>query len=160
MTRSYLLSAPGAETVEVSGAFPHPVERIWRAWTEADQLKRWFGAEHSDFASMEVDVRVGGRWRFEIAGEAQPSSLEGEYLVVEPYHRLVFTWTHIRQTDQGAEATPTSQVSVSFRTIEGGAEVSLRHERIQTDGARRNVGHGWNASFVRLQDVVARAAAE
>ena len=153
MSQNFLTSSPGAETIEVSGAFPHPVERVWRAWTEPDRLKRWFGADGADFASMEVDVRVGGRWRF-VLGKDATSALEGEYLVVEPNHRLVFTWSHVQETPEGVQATPTSQVSVTFRQIEGGAEINLRHERIQTDGARANVSHGWNGSFTRLRDTL------
>lgn len=154
MNQHFLTSEPGAKTIEVSGAFPHPVERIWRAWTEADQLKHWFGADGPDFASMEVDVRVGGRWRFVLGGEDATSALEGEYLVVEPNHRLVFTWSHVQETPDGLQATPKSQVSVTFRQVEGGAEIDLRHERIQTIGARANVSYGWTASFTRLSSAL------
>jgi uncharacterized protein YndB with AHSA1/START domain len=45
---------------------------------------------------MEVDVRVGGRWRFAIAGHEGGSTLEGKYLVVEDQSRLVYTWSHVQ----------------------------------------------------------------
>ena len=141
----FLQSAPGDAVIRAEGAFRASVEKAWAAWTEAERLKRWFGADAADFERMQVDVRVGGRWRFDIPGDP-PSRLEGEYIVVEENARLVFSWRHVA----GETATPTSQVSVDFRATEGGCVVSLRHEGIQTESGRSGVSHGWRNSFERL----------
>ena len=141
----FLRSAPGDAVIQAEGAFRAPVEKAWAAWTEADRLKQWFGADAADFSAMQADVRVGGAWRFDIPGDP-PSWLEGEYLEVAENALLVFSWRHVA----GDTATPTSQVSVSFRATEGGCIVSLRHEGIQTEGGRTGVSHGWGNSFGRL----------
>lgn len=157
MTEAYLKSPPGAETIVVEGAFRASVDKVWRAWTEPDRMIRWFGENVEDFSSVDVDLRVGGRWRCEMSrSSAKSERIEGEYLVVERHARLVFTWSHVRELASGdVEATPQSTVSVTFRTIEGGTEVALRHENIQTEGGRKGVSNGWNNCFARLAGLVA-----
>lgn len=152
MNMNFVLSAPGADVIEVEGEFRAPVDRVWRAWTEPEQLRKWFGAKGGEFSSMEVDVRVGGRWRFEIADDGDGGgALEGTYLSVVPGELLEFSWSHVSRTPSGAlEATPTSKVSVAFREEGALTRLTLRHEGIQTNSARRNVGGGWEASFARL----------
>ncbi|MGZ0188756.1 MAG: SRPBCC family protein [Alphaproteobacteria bacterium] len=151
MSFTYLRSPPGAEAIVVEGAFKAPIEKVWRAWTDAEQLMRWFGGTKGDFDAMEVDVRVGGRWRFVMSGHDGASTLEGEYLVVENQSRLVYTWSHVQVKADGArEATPQSQVSITFQATEGGCQVNLRHEGIQSADAQRGIGSGWNGSFERL----------
>ena len=150
MNLAYLKSDPAEGAIAVSGAFPAPVDRVWRAWTVPEQFIRWFGRE-GGAKEFEADVRVGGRWRLEFDMGDAPNALEGEYLVVEENARLVFTWTHVRETPEGETvSSPQSTVSVIFRQIEGGTELSLTHTGVQTLDARQGISHGWDACFVRL----------
>jgi uncharacterized protein YndB with AHSA1/START domain len=48
-------------SVEVRREFDAPVERVWRAWTEPDDLRRWWGPTGFECPRAEADVRVGGR---------------------------------------------------------------------------------------------------
>ncbi|MDX1449377.1 MAG: SRPBCC domain-containing protein, partial [Acidimicrobiia bacterium] len=80
-----------------------PVEDVWRAWTDADQLRRWWGPEKTSIPECEVDLRVGGSMRIvteageemgKYAGTRWP--LVGTFTVVEPRSRLVYdarSWT-------------------------------------------------------------------
>jgi len=148
---NFLKSSPETDAaIVVEGAFKAPIERVWRAWTQPEELARWFGGEAGEFLAMATDVRVGGAWRFDIAGDP-PSRLQGEYLVVEPHARLVFTWSHVQPKPGGGEtATPESEVSVAFGATEGGCVVRLRHEGIQSLSGLRGVSSGWDGSFKRL----------
>ncbi|QYG91856.1 SRPBCC domain-containing protein [Iamia sp. SCSIO 61187] len=42
-------------------SYPAPVEAVWRAWTEADRLRQWWGPDKTTIAECEIDLRVGGR---------------------------------------------------------------------------------------------------
>lgn len=79
--------------------------------------------------------------------------MEGEYLTVEPEQCLVFTWRHI-VADQ-AQASPESQVTVTFAAEGSKTNVSIKHEAIQALESRRNIGGGWNQCMVNLGEVLA-----
>lgn len=64
----------------------HPIEKVWRAITEAEQLRAWFPA------AVEGERAVGATLRFIFAGDAAPPS-EGEIIAFEPPHLLEFTWS-------------------------------------------------------------------
>jgi len=139
------------KTLVVEGTFKAPVAKVWQAWTNADQLIRWFGGAKGNFDAMEVDVRVGGQWQFVMASHDGASILEGKYLIVEEQSRLVHTCSHVQMMAGGArEATAETKVSVTFQATEGGCQMSLRHEGIQSADAIRGIGSGWNGSFERL----------
>lgn len=71
-----------------------PPELVWRAWTDAAELAHWLHPAGVSSAGVSCDVRVGGRYRYTMTndetGEQFPTG--GEYLEIDPYRRLVFTW--------------------------------------------------------------------
>jgi len=147
-----LHSAPGEDPIEIEGLFDAPPERVFEAWIEPDQLMKWFGPAENLLAAAEIDLRVGGQWRFHLntSGEAS-ERFEGEYLAIEPGERLVFSWSHVAVAPDGTrEATPTSKVSITFEPVGAKTRMHLRHEAIQSENARRNVSHGWSESLDRL----------
>jgi uncharacterized protein YndB with AHSA1/START domain len=116
-----------------------PRERVFAAWTEARHLIAWWGPNAAvSCPSAEIDLRVGGRYR--IANRFPDGRLlwiVGEFEVVEPPSRLVFSW------QLGTQAARAERVSVEFEPHGAGTEVIVTHERI-TDAATR-AGHeqGW-----------------
>jgi len=88
--------AVGTHEIVMSRTFPASVERVWRAHTDPEQLKRWLGTPGNDMTRCEVDLREGGTFRYEW-GEM---GLSGTFVRIEPYLRLDTTerfdddWTH------------------------------------------------------------------
>ena len=119
-------------------------DRIFRAWTDPSELARWMSpVGHAD---AEVDLRVGGRLLVTMIGEGQRIEHHGEFLVIEPPHRLVFTWQS-PHTDEVA-----TRVIVELTANERGTDLTLRHERLSPDAARSHAG-GWGAMLDRLADL-------
>jgi len=150
-----LHSAPGEDPIIVEGLFDAPVERVYRAWTDPQDFVKWFGIDPDKSSKAELDVRVGGSWRcyFKVS-EAEREYMGGEYLTVEPNEKLVFSWSHVVETADGErDATPESRVSVVFEREGDRTRLHLRHEGIQREGARRNVGHGWVETFNHLREI-------
>ena len=54
--------------IVLTRVFDAPRELVFRAWTEFEHLSRWFGPTGFTCATHEADVRVGGRWRFDMHG--------------------------------------------------------------------------------------------
>ena len=150
-----LMSAPGAEPVQIEGNFRTTPARVFRAWTDPDELKQWFGSTTTAL-EVTVDCRVGGHWKIAFAADNNCHDvLSGEYLQIEPARHLVFSWTHERIDSNGnSNASAPSQVSVTFEAIKDGTRVRLLHESIVTESGRQGVGQGWQASLARLGTLV------
>ena len=72
--------------------FAAPRELVWRAFTEADRVSRWWGPRGTTTTVVEMDVRVGGRWRYvSHAADREDVTFYGEYLAIDP--PAEFTWT-------------------------------------------------------------------
>lgn len=79
------------------------LERVWKAWTDAEELKQWWGPDNVTIPECEVDPKVGGRFYIVMeAGEAMGPykgtrwPMEAEFTVVEPNAKLSYTaqaWT-------------------------------------------------------------------
>lgn len=149
---SYLQSQPGEEPVVVEGLFAAGRERVFRAWTDPAQIRRWFIPPHVTVEAASHDVRVGGRWCFRFAdGAGGRSRLEGEYLAIRPNERLEFSWTHVTErADGGEDRTGTSHVTVLFEADGAATRVRLTHAGIVTREGRAGVGGGWPAGFAGL----------
>ncbi|MEM5581891.1 SRPBCC domain-containing protein [Roseibium sp. AS2] len=155
--REFLKSSPGLEPIIVEGLFRAAPARVFRAFTEPEEVRCWFVPKGGNLVSAEIDLKVGGRWRFVIerTGEKQ-IHFEGEYLAIDAPNRLEFSWRHVQEFANGErDATDSSKVIVTFLEAGKATEVKLRHEAIKSEDARRGVGGGWNGCFGRLADFVA-----
>ncbi|GAB2549012.1 SRPBCC family protein [Leucobacter ruminantium] len=78
----------------ITRVFDAPRDLVWRAWTEPAELAQWLHPFGVSTDSVSYDVRVGGRYRYTMTndetGEKFPTG--GEFIEVEPFDRLVFTW--------------------------------------------------------------------
>lgn len=160
MTPPFLKTPPGADPVIAEGAFKAPPERVFQAWTTPEEVMQWFGRPPNRLASAEIDLVVGGRWRFtmEATGD-ETHAMIGEYLEIAPGRRLVFTWTHERRFADGrVETSPTSQVTVEFGSAPEGSTLRLEHRALSTEAARIGVGDGWRSSLGGLAALVEAAA--
>src|SRR5580704_15761112 len=86
----------------VTRTFDCPARIVFEAWTKPELLKLWWAPKSSGLSllSCEADVRVGGRYRFELGHQAsKPMAFFGRYLEVTPPSRLV--WTN-DESDAGA----------------------------------------------------------
>jgi uncharacterized protein YndB with AHSA1/START domain len=113
-------------------------ETVFSYFTDAALYSRWMGSE------TELDPRPGGVYRVRIPGRP---TVEGEYLVVEPPRRLVFTWGWVGSADVPPGST-TVEVTL---TREGEATVvRLAHRGLPSEPARAQHAEGWRHYLARL----------
>ena len=122
--------------------------KVWRAWTDPQALKHWFGPEEIiDVPLAEVELRVGGRFRVTMrAADGETHDVSGTYLEVVPERRLVFSWAW-RSTPERE-----SRVTVQLEPDAGGCELVLMHEQFFDQAAREAHEHGWSGALVKLEN--------
>ena len=133
-----------------------PVERVYRAFIDPDELVRWMHPEQFEGVSATNDARVGGRGELTHAnrdGEKVVGRFDWEYLEVEPNRRLVMNWK-FGGFDADADEGHRSLMTIELR--ESGpdsTEVTLIHERLgeAPPGGHVGVNTGWTQALESLQ---------
>jgi uncharacterized protein YndB with AHSA1/START domain len=73
--------------------FDAPLELVWQVYTEPERIARWWGTHGSTTEVLAMDLRPGGRWHYlSHAPDREPIGFLGDYLEVEPPHRIVRTF--------------------------------------------------------------------
>ena len=132
-------------------------DKVFAAWTQPELMLRWFGPGNMVARAVELDVREGGKYSWELWGSMQAptaeefesctqrrSSVSGTYLNVVPNELLQFTWK------PGWAQNENSVVTVTLRDVVGGTEVTLLHERFVDNGSCEGHNQGWMACLAKL----------
>ena len=130
-----------SEAVEVRRVLPAAPRDVFRAWTDPDLLARWMTPVGE--AEATVDLRPGGVFRVVMRGEGRTIEHTGEYLEVEPPHRLAFSWL---SPYTGGRPT---RVTVMFEAAGAETAVTLIHELLPADAVDSHQG-GWGRMLERL----------
>ena len=126
-----------APRVLVERLVPAPPRTVFEAWLDPNALRRFMcPAPGSRVTRVECEPRVGGKFLIVMNVGGQDLPHRGEYLVIERYTRLVFTWL-------SAHAGEGSRVTLRFAEVPGGqTRVTLEHVGLAEPEVR---GHrdGW-----------------
>jgi uncharacterized protein YndB with AHSA1/START domain len=128
--------------------YPVAPEKVWRAWTDPQALKQWWGPGGPEAVSLvQLDVRVGGRFRIVFGGpQGDEHEVQGTYKEVVANRRLAFTWTWPRTTPERE-----SLVTITFKPAAGGTELEFVHAQHFDEKVRDGHLRGWTEAFVKLE---------
>jgi uncharacterized protein YndB with AHSA1/START domain len=86
------VTLPADTQILITREFDAPRRLVWRAYTEPELIKRWWAGDRGAVTSVEVDLRVGGRWRYVMTADGGfEVAFNGEYREIEAPERLVNT---------------------------------------------------------------------
>lgn len=85
------ISYPSDTELVITRTFSAPRDLVWRAMTTPEHIRRWYGCEMGEMTICDVDLRVGGSWRYGVTVDGRRFVFSGEYEVLEPPTRLVST---------------------------------------------------------------------
>ena len=85
-----VVTLPAETQILITREFAAPARLVWRAWTTPELIARWWAGQRGRVTSVEVDLRVGGRWRYVmVTDDGFEVAFHGEYREVAPHERLV-----------------------------------------------------------------------
>lgn len=136
----------GETALVVRRTLAAPRERVFRAWTQPEELKRWSAPGDYGIPVAQVDLRVGGGYRIEMqAPTGQRHRAVGVYREVRPPERLVYTWSWEEDPAMGETV-----VTVEFLDRGASTEVVLTHDLFPNAEARAQHEQGWSSCLDRL----------
>jgi uncharacterized protein YndB with AHSA1/START domain len=136
-------------SLEIKRLIKAPRDRVYAAWTDTAQLKRWFGPENVQTRELVADVRVGGKFRWDLNNaEGEKMTCRGEYRELQPGKKIVFTWQW--EDDEDWE-NHVSIVTVELDDAGAGTELRLTHEKLPNEESRDGHTRGWNSALDKLE---------
>jgi uncharacterized protein YndB with AHSA1/START domain len=105
MTRSATVTVVGDREIHIVRQFDAPRHLVYRAYTTPELVWRWWHANRGEMTVCEIDLRVGGKWRYamEVPGFGEVG-FHGEYREIVPNERLVSTEAYEGIPDADAQA--------------------------------------------------------
>lgn len=128
-----------------------PRDRVFRALTDPGELARWWGPHGFTMPEAELDLRVGGGYRFSMQPpEGGLFHLSGEFLEIDPPARLAYTFRWEEPTADDQETV----VRLSLEARGRATEVSLTQGPFATEERLELHRRGWTDSFDRLRGLL------
>jgi uncharacterized protein YndB with AHSA1/START domain len=91
-TRTLNVTLPSEREIVLTRVFDAPRHMIYDAWTKPELLKRWFGPRGWSLEVCDIDLKVGGKWRFVLRGpDGKEMGMRGVYRELVPPERDVHT---------------------------------------------------------------------
>ena len=148
------MAEPEKFSLEIKRFIKASRDRVYAAWTDPVQLKKWFGPENVKTRDLIADVRVGGRFRWDCTdSEGKEVTISGKYRELHPGKKIVFTW---RLEEDEDWKNHSSIVTVEFFDREGGTELRLTHETLPSEPSRDDHEQGWNSAFDKLENFLSK----
>ena len=146
--------ATAAPTLQVRRTIRAPRQRVFDAWTKAEELKAWHAPGPLTVSLAELDLRPGGSYRIHMRdpGGAE-HRVSGVYREVDPPRKVVYTWGW-----EGDHAVKDSVVTIEFHERGDATEVVLTHAGIVEDAERANHEQGWTAILDKLEAAYSRGS--
>src|SRR5215472_18235503 len=92
MMATATVTLPADDQILITREFDAPKHLVYRAWTTPELIRRWWAGERGEVTAAEVDLRVGGRWRYVmIANGGFEVAFHGDYQEIITNERLVST---------------------------------------------------------------------
>ncbi len=139
----------------ITRVFDAPRSLVFKAWTEPERIKQWWGPRGFTTLSCEIDRRPGGAWRVRSQSpEGREYVAQGVFReIVEP-ERIVFTYAWVE-----AEGKPGHEtlVKVTFVEQSGKTLLTFRQGVFESITSRDEHEEGWSSAFDLLVEYLAKA---
>ena len=118
--RTATVTLPADDQILIAREFDAPRHLVYRAWTTPDLVRRWWHARRGRMTHVEIDLRVGGAWRYVmVTPDGFEVGFHGEYREIVPDERIVSTEVYEGAPD--GEALDT----VTFAEVDGRTTVTM-----------------------------------
>ena len=154
---SAVVTLPSDNEILITRVFDAPAELVFDAWTTPDIVKRWWAGDRGEVTDAQIDLRIGGRWRWVMtANGGFEVAFSGEYRVIDRPHCLVKTEVFELVPDAEAVSTTTFDESKGVTTMRILARYPSKEHR---DAAiASGMEGGVQTAFNQLEELVRQAA--
>jgi len=149
-----MVTLPTDEQILITREFDAPRHLVFKAYTTPDLVRRWWHANRGEMTLCEIDLRVGGGWRYVMAACSGPEvGFHGEYREIVPNERLVST-----EVFEGAPDAPALD-TVTFGEADGRTTLSILVQHSSRENRDAHINSGMELGLQDAMDLLEGVAA-
>jgi uncharacterized protein YndB with AHSA1/START domain len=149
-----------ATELVITRVFDAPVDQVWKAWTDPEEIKKWWGPQHFTAPEIKHDLRVGGTYLYCMRSpDGQDFWSTGTFREIVPMERIVATDSFadaegnvVPSSHYGMEGFPLEMVTtVTFEEQDGKTKLTVRQAGLPAGEMAEQTEAGWNESLDKLE---------
>lgn len=131
------VTLPAADQILIEREFAAPASTVWRAITEPELVRRWWHAKRGEITACEIDLRVGGTWRYAMRPfGGEEFAFYGDFVEIAPNQKIIQTETF----EPFPAATATNTTTLSERDGTTRLRILVQHKTAQARDMHINSG--------------------
>ena len=147
------VTLPTDEQILITREFDAPKELVYKAWTTPELVKRWWHANRGEMTACEIDLRVGGGWRYVmVTTDGFEVGFHGEYREIVPNERLVSTEVYEGLPD--GEALDT----LTFTEVDGRTTLGILVQHQSKEHRDAHIASGMEDGMQDAMDLLEQVA--
>ena len=150
------VTLPTDEQILITREFAAPRHLVYKAWTTPELVKRWWHAKRGTMTVAEIDLRVGGKWRYAMVTDGGfEVGFHGEFREIVPNERLVSTEVY--------EGIPDAEEHAALNTLtltetNGGTILTVLVEHPTKEGRDAHIDSGMEPGMQDAMDLLEELA--
>jgi uncharacterized protein YndB with AHSA1/START domain len=152
------VTMPTDEQILITREFDAPRHLVYKAWTTPELVRRWWHANRGEVTVAEIDLRVGGTWRYvAVTDDGFEVAFHGEYREIVPNERIVSTEAYEGVPDADANATLNT---ATFTEVDGRTTLTVLVEAPSKEIRDAIIESGMEAGMQDAMDLLEQVAIE
>lgn len=150
------VTLPTDEQILITREFEAPKHLVYRAWTTPELVRRWWSANRGEVTTCEIDLRVGGTWRYAMVTDGGVEvAFHGEYREIVPDERIVST--------EVFEGIPDAEEHAALNTltlteVDGRTRVTILVQHASRADRDAHINSGMEAGLQEAMDLLEEVA--
>jgi uncharacterized protein YndB with AHSA1/START domain len=152
------VTLPTDEQILITREFAAPKHLVYQAWTTPELVKRWWHANRGKVTVAEIDLRVGGKWRYvSVTDDGFEVAFHGEYREIVPNERIVST--EVYEGAPQAEGTEDGTLNTAtFAEADGRTTLTILVEAPSKEIRDAIIDSGMEAGMQDAMDLLEQVA--
>ncbi|MDX6592816.1 MAG: hypothetical protein QOJ13_2012 [Gaiellales bacterium] len=147
------VTLPTDEQILITREFDAPKHLVYKAWTTPELVRRWWTANRGEMTIAEIDLRVGGMWRYVMVAEGGfEVAFHGEYREIVPNERLVSTEVYEGMPE--GEAVDT----LTYTEVDGRTTITLLVQHTSKEHCDAHINSGMEDGMQDAMDLLEQVA--
>jgi uncharacterized protein YndB with AHSA1/START domain len=147
------VTLPTDEQILITREFDAPRHLVYEAWTTPEHVRRWWHAKRGEVTTVEIDLRVGGKWRYVMVTEGGVEvGFHGEYREIVPDARIVSTEVYEGFPEEEAVTTAT------FEDLDGRTRLTVLVQHTRKEHRDAHIESGMEAGLQDALDLLEQLA--
>jgi len=147
------VTLPTDEQILITREFDAPKHLVYKAWTTPGLVKRWWNAKRGEVTIAEIDLRVGGAWRYVMVADGGfEVGFHGEYREIVPNERIVSTEVY--------EGMPEGEAlnTLTFTEVDGRTTLTILVQHTSKEHRDAHIESGMEAGMQDAMDLLEQVA--